>query len=155
MKKFLLSLALMAAPFSAAQAAFNFDGCFQLVTRGAMYPAFCLSGTNEEGINGAGVRLVIFGTNTDRVIACGLSSSLGGSEDSLEYIQNDVKELVLSEVKESGGRLQGKATLGRTVLDFFQINQDDSSRLMQKFYDDKRCEGLAIGELRNLRNTPR
>jgi hypothetical protein len=146
----LLAIAFAASGPQTAHAAFDFDGCFQLYRPNVMYPAFCLDGTKEEGINGAGARLVIFGTNTDRIIACGKSSALGGGADSLEFIQNGKKELILKNVKLENGRLVGDAVLGKTELNFIQV-KEESKRLLGKFYDDKRCEDLEIGELRNLR----
>ena len=147
----LLSFVAFAFAVSApANAAFDFDGCFQLYRPNVMYPAFCLDGTNEEGINGAGARLVVFGTNTDRIIACGKSSELRGGADSFEFVQKGKAELILKNVKQERF-LEGDAVLGKTELKFLKIDAQTTQRLLAKFYDDKRCEGLEVGELRNLR----
>ncbi len=134
-----------------AQAAFDFDGCFQLYLPNVMYPAICLSGTTEEGINGAGVRLAVFGPNTDQVIACATSSALGGSADSLEFIRNGQPELILKNVKMENGVFEGDALLGRNELRFLKIDPATSMRLMNNFYAEERCQGLALGELKDLR----
>jgi len=134
-----------------AQASIGFDGCFQLYRPSVMAPAFCLDGTAEEGIGGAGARLVIFGTNSDRIIACASSSAIGGWGDSLTFIQNGRPELILKNVKMEDGILQGDAILGKTELKFLKIDETNSKRLIGKFYQDQRCQGLAPGELRNFK----
>ena len=134
-----------------SQAAINYDGCYQLYMPGSMYPAFCLDGTQEEGINGAGVRLVIFDTNTDLISACAVSSSLGGSVNSLEFILGNKTELILSEVEVVKSRLEGIATFGKTNLKFIQIDVSKSRRLLSKFYAEPKCEQVNIGEIVKLR----
>jgi hypothetical protein len=147
------ALAAFALVFSSsfAQAAAKFDGCYQLYLPNIMYPAFCLDGTTEEGIGSAGARLVFFGTNTDRIIACGSSSALVIRGDSLEFVQIGQSELILKNVTMNRGFLQGDAVLGSTELKFLKLDDANSSRLLKKFYQDERCEGLAPGELRNLK----
>lgn len=132
-------------------AAVNYDGCYQLFMPSATAPSFCLDGTNEEGIGGAGARLVIFRTNTDLITACAVSSALGVSENSFEFILNNKRELVLSEVKLNRFRLEGIATFGKTKLQFIQIDASTSKRLLSKFYDEPKCWNLNPGEIVKLR----
>jgi len=144
----LLIVTVFSAPL--AQAAVDFDGCYQMYRPGVMYPALCLDGTKEEGIGGAGARIVIFGTNTENIVACGLSSALSGSGDSLEFIQNGKPELILKNVMVEDGVLEGDAVLGGFEVKFLKINKTKAKRLLGKFHQDKRCQGMAIGELRYL-----
>lgn len=53
------------------------DGCYQLYRPGSLYPTLCISGSAEEGINGAGVRIVAVGPNSDQVSFCRKTSSSG------------------------------------------------------------------------------
>lgn len=132
-------------------AAVNYDGCYLLFMPSATAPSFCLDGTNEEGISGAGARLVIFRTNTDLITACAVSSALGASEDSFEFILNNKKELVLSEVKLNRSRLEGIATFGKTKLQFIEMDSTTSKRLLSKFYNEPKCWNLNPGEIVKLR----
>lgn len=134
-----------------AQASFQFDGCYQMYLPNVMYPAFCLSGTSEEGIGGSGARLVIFSTNSDQILACGKSSSLDFSSNSLQFIQNGTAELVLKNLKTENLRLEGDVVLGRTNLKFIQISPSESQHLMDKFYNEDRCQNLKVGELKKLK----
>ncbi|GEM_PF-4533504 len=127
--------------------AVDWDGCYQLYMPGSMFPAVCLEGTKEEGINGAGVRLVIFGTNTDRIAACGVSSSLGGSANSLEFIVGSTKQMVLSNVRSVGLGLEGDANFGKTNLKFMKIDSKTATRLLTKFHSEPKCRGLSTGTL--------
>lgn len=153
------TLSLLALTFSLAAfadetkpAITDFDGCYQMYLPSVMYPAFCLDGTNEEGINGAGARLVVFGTNTDTVIACAKSSALGGDAGTFEFQLNGKAELILTGLKlTESGRPEGDVTLGKTKLKFLKVLAPESDRLLKKFYADKRCENLNVGELRNLK----
>lgn len=137
--------------FSSAQASFQFDGCYQMYLPNVMYPAFCLIGTSEEGIGGSGARLVIFSTNSDQILACGKSTSLDFSSNSLKFIQNGTAELILRNLKTENLRLEGDATLGKTNLKFIQISPSESQHLMDKFYDEVRCQNLQAGELKKLK----
>ncbi len=146
-------LALLLSGFFAAtsQAAINYDGCYQLYMPSTMYPVFCLDGTNEEGINGAGVRLVIFHTNTNMISACAISSSLGGSANSLEFMLGSRKEMILSEVKLVNSRVEGFATFGKTKLNFMKLDQSTSQRLLSNFYAEPKCKNVNMGEIVKLR----
>ncbi len=137
------------APIS--HAAFNFDGCYQLYKPSVMFPAFCLDGTTEEGINGAGVRLVIFQTNTDIISAWAVSTALGGLDNSLEFILDSNRVLVLSQVKMIGSRLEGTATFGKTDLRFLQLDHSTSQRLLSKFYAEPKCKTANPGEIVKLK----
>lgn len=134
-----------------AQVGYNFDGCYQMYLPNVMYPAFCLDGTSEEGIGGSGARLVIFSTNSDQILACSKSSSLDFSDYSLKFIQNGTAELILKNLKSKNHRLEGDAVLGKTNLKFIQISPSESQHLMEKFYEEDRCQNLENGELKKIK----
>ncbi|RYZ76434.1 MAG: hypothetical protein EOP05_05020 [Proteobacteria bacterium] len=119
MKQLVLAFVLM---LSAGVAhAVDFDGCFQLLDAGVMYPAICLSGTIEEGIGGAGVRMAIFDTNTSRLKACLRSTSSSMDEDEFVFYIDNRRELVLSNFDIKSGTLSGDALVGRTPLKFVKL----------------------------------
>jgi hypothetical protein len=150
MKKFFCIFIISYLFAAVCNAAINFNGCYQLYVPGSMYPSFCIDGTQEEGINGSGVRLVVFESNTDLIIGCALSSALSVSGDSLEFIVGNRKELIMSEVKPIQSRLEGTATFGKTSLKFIQIEESLSKRLLSKFYFEPKCVNLNIGEFIKL-----
>ena len=115
---------------SVAHADPGFDGCFQLYVPGAMYPAFCLQGTTEEGIGGSGARLAIFATNTDRLVYCSKSTASAMTADSYLFELNGKKEMILENVKDVSGRKEGDAIFGSTRLKFMEIDAGNTLRLL-------------------------
>jgi hypothetical protein len=138
--KNLLIIALALAAFPAASHAAGYDGCYQLVVPGAMYPKFCLQGTTEEGLNGANVRLAIFRTNTEILLHCARSSASAGNETGFTFEVNGVKEMILSNVTSSNGVRTGDATFGSTKLNFVQFGAETALRLMKIANSDPRCQ---------------
>jgi len=142
MKK-LYSLLVLTFVFAATSAQtaprLGFDGCYQLYLPGTMYPAFCLQGTAEEGINGSGVRLAIFGTNTDRLVQCLVSTSSGMTDTSFVFERNGKAEMTLQNVQTKNGRKEGDAIIGRTNLKFMEINSRDTDRLMNIANSSANC----------------
>lgn len=128
----------------------SYDGCYQLFMPGAMYPAFCLSGTAEEGIGGAGARMVIFHTNTDRVIACSSSSSLAEYGNTFEFIIAGRKELILRTLTFDPAIKMGDAVFGKTTLKYMQLDAATTKRLMAKWQTEPKCQGLQPGQIVNL-----
>ncbi len=110
----------------------NYDGCYQLVDTGVMYPAICLSGTVEEGIGGSNARLAIFGTNTSSLKACLRSTSLVMDNSKLEFFINGKKELVLSNFSANGN--SGDAKVGNTRVKFVRLNEVESRPLTDSAY---------------------
>lgn len=152
MKSIFLTLALSTLFTANAQATPDWDGCYQLyMPSTTMYPVVCLDGTNEESINGAGVRMVIFHTNTNMISACAVSSALRGSNNSLEFILGSNKEMILSNVQNHNGRFEGKALFGKSQLNFIQVDQANTKRLLQKFYSEPKCKNVRIGSMIRLR----
>jgi len=136
----LASILFCSAASAAPQAAIEFDGCYQLYMPGAMYPAFCLQGTSEEGIGGSGARLAIFGTNPARVIQCSKSSGSDGTLNSYSYLLNGNKELSLENVKLVNGKKEGDAVLGNNRLKFLEIDADNAARLMKIANSARNCQ---------------
>lgn len=125
------SVFMLAAPaFAQSATLLGFDGCYQLYMPGSMFPAFCLQGTAEEGIGGAGVRLAIFGTNTSRVVKCARSSASRMTENSFEFHLDGRKEMALTEVQIKNQRKAGFATFGSTRLNFAEFGAPETSRLL-------------------------
>jgi hypothetical protein len=147
MKKYLLVLLASFSFAAVSNAESNYDGCYQLYLPGSMYPSFCLDGSQEVGINGSGVRLVIFDTNTDSISACALSSSVGGSENSFEFLLGNQKEFILSDVKLVQSRFEGTATFGKTNLNFIKLSDSVSKRLLAKFYAETKCQQINPGQI--------
>jgi hypothetical protein len=81
---------------SISQARAGWDGCYQLVTRGVMYPAICFQGTEEEGIDGTGVRLFVFRTNTNTLDVCALGQVTRMTETEFTFEKNKIKEVVFT-----------------------------------------------------------
>lgn len=130
----------------------NYDGCYQLVTAGAMYPAICLSGTMEEGINGAGVRMAIFHTNTDILSACAKSSRSGIDANTYFFEADGKKQLILSDIEVRDNKpVQGKATIGSTQLSFVFTSQADYERLMAIHSANQMCQSVDIGQVKPIR----
>lgn len=131
MKKIAMILGASVLSFASMSKAsgLDFDGCYQLYVPGAMYPAFCLQGTTEEGINGSNVRLAIFGTNTSRVIKCARSSASNVTANSFTYFINSREELRLTVKEVKSGRRIGDAKLGNTTLKFMELDSSTMQRL--------------------------
>lgn len=144
-------MVIFLAVSSQAMAGINWDQCYQLYMPGAMYPMVCLEGTNEEAINGAGVRMVIFHTNTNLISACALSSSLAGTGSSLEFMLGEKKEMILSNVVQKGADLLGDATFGRTTLKFMTVNASHRAARLAVFHAEPKCRSLGMGNIVKLR----
>lgn len=74
----------------------GWDGCYQLVNTGVMYPALCFQGTEEEGINGSNVRLFVFRTNTNTLDTCAVGRITKLSRTDLIFEKNGIKEVVFA-----------------------------------------------------------
>ncbi|PIT98794.1 MAG: hypothetical protein COT74_13965 [Bdellovibrionales bacterium CG10_big_fil_rev_8_21_14_0_10_45_34] len=109
----------------------SFDGCYQLLDTGVMYPAVCISGTEEEGISGAGARLAVFNTNTTELAACLISTALKISDKEFIFEIDGQKELVLNNFNTDYGVLKGDATVGRTKIKFVKLSTESTQRLME------------------------
>lgn len=129
----------------------NMDGCYQLVVSGALYPAFCLFGTTEEGINGSGVRMVIFHTNSSKVIACANSSRSGVEDNQFYYEADGQRQLVLSNINvKDKTPIQGDAQLGNTKLNFVYLSSHHSQSLIDSYQKHDDCRNVGFGELRQF-----
>lgn len=92
------------------------NGCYELILVGVGNgPLLCLDGTNEEGIGGAEVRVVI-GKSTDLVSWCG-SSTFSGFENKLYTIKVNIKGTTNSMVF-SGSATDGKVKFGNSIYDY-------------------------------------
>lgn len=128
-KMFLAGLCLTLSSMAYSR---NYDGCYQLATKGVMYPVLCLSGTAEEGIGGGNARLALFGTNTHILKECLKSSSISITQSTFEFIVNGKKELVLSNFSADG--IDGDATIGSTKLKFFRFSKSTSQTYIDVAY---------------------
>jgi len=118
----------------------SWDGCYLLYATGSMYPVICLDGTEEEGIGGAGVRLVAFRTNTDRVAdnGCMKSTASAMTLTSFTFSKNGITEVVLTTKKVSGQKKSGEARIGRTNLFFEQLPEKETKHFIDQMY--KQCK---------------
>lgn len=112
----------------------SFDGCYQLLDTGVMYPAICLSGTNEEGIGGSGARMAIFHTNTDELSACLHSTGLQISDEEFVFEIDGRRELVLNNFTRTQKTLSGGAKVGSTQMQFVKLN--DATQLIESARDN-------------------
>jgi hypothetical protein len=129
MKKLVLVFGIM---ILAAQAnAENMDGCYLLFEPNVAYPTICLQGTMEEGIGGAGARLTIFHTNSDKVIACVKSTSLVMTPDELRFQVDGKDEIILNKFDTTDGYLKGDAKIGNTQLKFGRWDAKTEKQLLK------------------------
>lgn len=151
MKKTIQTI-LIICLFSAQSYAINFDGCYKLsIPDGTVFTRFCLDGTQEEGINGMGARLVVFKRDSDLVNTCAVSSSLKTSVKSLEFIVGEKTEVKLNDVQVVHSQLNGIASFGLAPLMFSQLDDESSKHLISKFYAESRCKNVRAGELIKLK----
>jgi hypothetical protein len=156
MKK--IALVVVVAAFSACRTGDNnsasdvkeanrlgFDGCYHLVKEGDAgdqdeYPAICLQGTAEEGINGAGVLLATIDIESDQVIKCFKSSASGMTRDSFTYESNGQVQLELKNVKLKNRIRVGDAIFGGSQLKFTELNSSDSRKFIRIANRDRSCK---------------
>ena len=149
MKK--IALVVVVAAFSACRTGVNnsasdvkdanhlgFDGCYQLYEEGAAYPAICLQGTEEEGINGSGVLLAII--ESDQVIKCTKSSASSMTRDSFAYEINGRVQLELKNVELKNRKKVGDAIFGASQLKFTELNKSDSDHFIRIANRDPSCK---------------
>ncbi|HEX4925764.1 MAG TPA: hypothetical protein VFV50_16845 [Bdellovibrionales bacterium] len=133
MKKLILTAALAIAGISSAAEAgpspYDYDGCYQLYTMGAMFPAFCLQGTAEEGIAGSSARLTIFKTNTAKVAACRKSSTIEVGMGTFTFNIAGRPEMILKNVTTNNELKSGEAVFGSTTLKFTELSGEPAKRL--------------------------
>lgn len=110
----------------------SYDGCYQLLDTGVMYPAICISGSMEEGIGGANARLAVFSTNTNKLKACLRSTAISITNSKFEFIIDGRKELILSNFSADGKT--GNAQLGNTRIKFVRLDERSSRPLTDSAY---------------------
>lgn len=138
-----LSIVLCSIFFSSLSFAVGSDGCFQMYTVGAMYPVFCLDGSNEEGIGGAGARLSFFKTNLDVPSDCFITSRLTTdlSGKNIDIDVNGKREMEIHfNGKNEHNLRQGTVQLGKTELKFVEINSTHTSRFLKNLYSTQLCK---------------
>ena len=123
----------------------GFDGCYSLYKEGDAgdqdeYPAICLQGTEEEGINGAGVLLATINIESDQVIKCFKSSASGMTRDSFTYEFDGQVQLELKNVKLKNRIKVGDAIFDASQLKFTELNKSDSSKFIRIANRDRSCK---------------
>ncbi len=104
----------------------DWDGCYNFYREaqpgvaGGLFPTVCISGSAEEGIGGAGVRLAAFASGQLIPASCMKSTSRSITGDSFTFVKDNRNELVLKNVKIVSKAKQGDAVLGRTNLGFIE-----------------------------------
>ena len=152
MMKSFATLALLT--FSTASlAVVNADGCYQSFQPGAMYPAVCITGTNEEAVVPT-AEVAIFGTNTDNVIWCAKVTRL----ERLSYEANKnhtelsfdpatgMRSILLNGAVLSSGDEEGQITFsevsGSAELQYLRIDEATTARLLREKSASELCANL-------------
>jgi hypothetical protein len=143
---FVSALALLSSV--GAFAANGGDGCFQMYRPNELFPAICVSGTLEEGINGSGVRVALV-DNVGQVVWCGhtTSSVMGSANPSVnKWTLNFDKASGMISIQfngatEADGLQAGKITLTETddknTLEYKELSAATMARLRGVFDSDK------------------
>ena len=127
----------MSLLFSAQSWAVSIDGCYQMYTRGGgVYPSFCIKGSAEEGIAGAGTQVAIMGPNSNNVIWCAKTIKVEAGEAGEMVLKfnekiDSIKLGVLSE-KNEGQVVISEGSKGQP-LDYMKISKDASGPLADVF----------------------
>lgn len=132
--KAVLALLAVLVSFKAQAAFFNYDGCYQLYTSGAVASVVCLDGVGEEGINGAGIRLFVFKPNSTILAYCAKSTGSVLKSNEFQFIKNGNAELVLTNVSKTPNGLIGDAVVGSSKLKFGQVGEKNTARFMEIGY---------------------
>ncbi len=149
MKVILASLMFLT---STAALSVNADGCFVTYVVGAMYPAICVSGSNEEAAFPT-TRVAIFGTNTDNVAWCARVNSQ--ARLSYEKNENHVEfgfdhatgmKSILFNGKAEGSREKGSIIFNEVKesieLEYSRLDEETTKRLLVEMYKSEKCDNL-------------
>ncbi len=133
----------------------HLDGCYQMLLPGSMYPAFCLSGTMEEGIGGAGVRLVIYGANTNIITGCAVSSKTGFTKEGEFFFEAEgARQLTLRNVEVKNEKpVSGDVQIGKTNLKFVFIEDRYTNPLKQAYAKHQECQNVGVGQLKSFKSS--
>lgn len=115
----------------------RWDGCYQLLDTGVMYPAICFQGTTEEGINGSNVRLFVFKTNTNILDVCAIGQVTKMTARELTFEKDGVKEVVLSNF--DGSVADAEVDGFRRPVKAGRLSEMSTKTLM-KNADSERCK---------------
>lgn len=136
----IISATLFLSAAAPALAGPGFDGCYQLVIPQQTYPVFCLEGTTEEGINGAGVRLAIFGNGSENVRFCTKSVSAAMTAQSFSLVSDNKTQLSLENVVTIEGLKKGDAVIGAYHLRFEELNAERMARSLALMNASAECK---------------
>jgi len=139
------------------------DNCYKL-SKGYddSYPTICLSGTMEEGINGANVRLAKFSAQYDvHIIGCAKSSrsNLTENNSTYEFIVNDSVMFGLKNVSLDlkGNPKKGQAILGSFLkgrkpleLEFTVVDPARNEKLQKAMSENEACNNLNSNQERMI-----
>ena len=131
MKSLIFTFLALASAFASAMVN---DGCYVMYDskNTTMYPAFCISGANEEVIAGSNARLVLFHTNTDEPTNCFLTSAISFQDSGVTQIEINgrVEMSLVIKSQDNQNLISGDVTVGKTVLQFKQLDQ----KLTEHYY---------------------
>jgi len=150
--KFITALIFLAVS-SSAYAVIDADGCYVTYLPGSMYPAVCITGSNEEGAIPT-AKVAIFGTNTDTVVWCGRAISI--ARHSFEANSNHIEfgfdqttgmnSILINGTKSSDENEQGELTFYEVPmsveLQYLRLDQETTARLLIEMIDSDKCLGL-------------
>lgn len=152
----MMIIALSSFSGEQALAEIGADGCYQMYKPGSFYPVTCISGSAEEGINGARIRVALVGPNTTIVRWCALTSTSKISNPNPG--QNTLKLLFARETGMRSIELDGKiqsntdeeGTISLTqvgnkiTLKYFKLKSNESERLSQEAFSSEKCKAAGI-----------
>jgi hypothetical protein len=151
-----LSIAsLSMVSLASADELIGFDGCYQLYLSSSLYPVICISGSAEEGISGAEVRVVSVGPNSDRVGFCRKTTSSGPAESAqgrnrsvYEFEESSpIRTIAFDGALNAEGREEGSVTITErgkpSKLSYLKLLPEDTRTAMKAFRSE-RCRQNGI-----------
>ena len=143
-----LIVTMMMLASSTVSLALNLDGCYVTYVEGAMYPAICISGSNEEAAVPT-TRIAVFETNTDVVGWCAqvdTQERLSFEEDVVDvkfgFDPNTGMKSIALKGKEASGDITFDEVAGSIELKYSRLNKETSERLFKKMYESEKCANL-------------
>jgi hypothetical protein len=149
--KLVLALLFLGASAS-AYSIVDADGCYQTFVPGSMYPAVCVSGSNEEGRIPT-ANIAIFGTNTDSVVWCGRATSIvrhsfAKNSNSVEFgfhRSTGMNSIKINGVKSRTSE-EGKFVFNEVAesvdLQYFRLDDKTAKRLLNEMRNSEECSSL-------------
>jgi hypothetical protein len=151
MKVMMTLIALVFA--TQASAIVDADGCYQSYLPNSMFPAVCISGSNEEAAIPT-ARIAIFHTNTDNVIWCERATTIEilNFDAQVNHIkfgfnpESGMQAIELNGLVDQEGKESGDINffeVSETVeLKYLRLGSDHTSHLLEEMVLSEKCQNL-------------